>query len=105
MDNCKGFDDYMAEQKRHFCEAVEEEKWYLSERAGTDVGFEEAMNSFLEHHVDDFAHTFRVRFCREQCPYRETCELAVDAHRLAATRTILARNGKRLKLASAGEFS
>jgi hypothetical protein len=88
----------MAEQQQGFSEALDEEKWYLSERAGCDVGFEVAINSFLENHVDRFAHDFRLTFCRQNCPERENCRLAEGAEKMPDTKTIVRHHGTRLGL-------
>lgn len=82
MSRCEHFDQYMAEQRQTLQRAVDEDKWYLSERAGFDVGHDAAMDSFVRHHLDQFAQEFRVWFCRERCPGRQACDLARRVGRL-----------------------
>lgn len=89
MSNCRFFREYTAKQKQHLIDAINEEKWYMSEREGRDVGFDAAMNRFIESHLDRFASDFRIQFCREECPLRRECELARSVHRMSSTRDIL----------------
>lgn len=91
---CVHFRQYMAEQERHLRAAIEEEKWYLSEQAGCDVGFEEAMTSFMQHHIDRFAHDFRVRFCRESCSERGQCPLAAGVDEMLSSRQLTRVHGR-----------
>lgn len=71
----------MDAQQQDLRRAIDKEKWYLSEQAGHDVGFEVAADHFFGHHLDGFARQFRVNYCRIECPARERCRLApyVDA--------------------------
>lgn len=64
-------------ERRHFEQALLENKWYLSERAGYDVGMVAAKRDFLEHHFERVARQFRRWFCGETCRLRATCELAI----------------------------
>lgn len=82
MNRCEHFDQCMAEQRQRLQRAVDEDKWYQSERAGFDVGPEAAMDSFVRHHLDRFAREFRVWYCRESCPGRDACDLARHVSRL-----------------------
>ncbi len=75
----------MAEQHSELRSAIDEAKWYLSEAAGRDVGIEAASLRFMEEHLDGFAHQFRMRFCGERCPGRQTCSLAQWVHRLTGS--------------------
>ncbi len=74
---CRNFREFILAQRRRFDEALAENKWYLSERAGRDVGVAAAKRDFLEHHFERVALQFRAWFCGEECRLRETCEMAV----------------------------
>ena len=86
MTSCTKFKVYMAEQHAGLKRALDEDKWYLSERAGFDVGMEAAERNFCRHHLDRFAQSFRVDFCRNKCPERHTCELASTVDKMRSTR-------------------
>ncbi len=73
MAGCKHFAEYMALQQRELRIALDENKWYLSERAGYDVGMAVALDDFCRYHLDRFAHEFRIRFCGRVCPARQSC--------------------------------
>lgn len=98
MNKCRCFNGYMAAQKRGLVNAIDEEKWYMSEQAGGDVGIDAAVSSFLEKHIDRFARSFRERFCREQCPDRERCDLVSRVEELPGTDTLTRRNGHLLRI-------
>ena len=89
MNRCRHFDLYMAEQEGSLREAIDEDKWYLSEEAGYDVGYEVACENFMRHHLDRFAHEFRVRFCRNRCPSRTSCVLARRIESMPSSRQLI----------------
>lgn len=88
---CAHFKDYMTRQEDSLTRAIEEDKWYLSEQAGADVGMDTAVEDFVENHLDRFAHEFRVRYCRKVCGDRATCELARNVHEIASHRQMIDR--------------
>ena len=85
VTSCVKFKVYMAEQHVGLKKAIDEDKWYLSERAGFDVGFEAAERNFCKHHLDRFAQAFRVDFCHNRCPERHHCELAKTVEQMRST--------------------
>jgi hypothetical protein len=64
--------DYIAAHRRRLHAAIDENKWYLSEKAGHDVGFKTAENDFVERFLDSFARNFQHDYCR-QCLDRSAC--------------------------------
>jgi len=105
MHACIHFREYMQEQERRLREAIDENKWYMSERAGYDVGYEAAEYDFAIHHLDRFAHEFRVEFCGARCPARWNCELGRRAARLADSRELCRRlQGRRAPDAAAPAY-
>ena len=74
--SCRCFNEYMAEARARLVRAVEENKWYLSERAGHDVGYQAAVDDFLNRHFDRFARELRLSFCLVQCKASAECALA-----------------------------
>lgn len=75
----------MRAQQECLRQALDENKWYLSERAGRDVGHDRAMDDFFEAHLDRVAHEFRLRFCRTLCQARGECELARGVEHLSSS--------------------
>ena len=84
MSSCRFYREYTDEQGQRLIDAVNEEKWYMSEREGRDVGFETAMQRFIDRHLDHFANDFRIQFCHQKCPMRTGCELSRNVHRIAS---------------------
>jgi len=76
MRNCPFFSVYMHEQLRRLALAIDEHKWYMSERAGFDVGYDAAEKDFRRRYLDRFAREFRLDYCLGVCPGRHCCDLA-----------------------------
>lgn len=72
--SCRNFKGAMETQGRELREAIEEDKWYLSERAGHDVGQKCAEIHFLDAFVQRWAQNWRKVWCSERCPFRDVCE-------------------------------
>ncbi len=73
---CQRLRSYLAAQREALRRAIDENKWYLSERAGHDIGLERAKQDFYVHHLDRVCHEFRVYYCRSECASRQSCALA-----------------------------
>jgi len=84
MAACPFFYEYMVRQRGALAKAVDENKWYLSERAQQDVGKELAARDFCDRHVERFARSFRMEFCRDTCPLCHSCYMGQEAIRLVA---------------------
>jgi hypothetical protein len=89
---CPEFSRYMAEFRNRFRFALDQNKWYLSERAKRDVGIHAATEDFLNHHFDRFAEEVRARFCQEECGLHAACPLAAFTRSLPATAKTLERH-------------
>jgi len=63
-------------QKCYLEQAIDENKWYLSEAAGRDVGSLVAEIDFHEIHLPRVAAKFRSHHCTGMCPAKDQCELA-----------------------------
>ncbi|MBM4155573.1 MAG: hypothetical protein FJ221_11180 [Lentisphaerae bacterium] len=83
---CRNLRDYLAHQREHLRQAIDENKWYLSERQGRDVGPATAKVDFIENHFDRVAHDFRVRFCGADCIRRAQCPVADGVHHIPPSR-------------------
>ena len=75
MESCKGLRALSTWNVGHLVEAIEENKWYLSEQQGYDVGFSTAELDFLNHHSDTWGAKWRVIYCGTVCELRDGCEL------------------------------
>jgi hypothetical protein len=72
MNNCQHLEDFLAYERLQLDRAITEHKWYLSERAGYDVGYQAAEQSFAENYLLEFAYAFRAKYC-EQCQSPTRC--------------------------------
>ncbi|MFO7535932.1 MAG: hypothetical protein R6X19_09690 [Kiritimatiellia bacterium] len=74
---CPEFSHYMREFRNRLKHALDENKWYLSEQEGHDVGEQSATQDFLQRHFDRFAEEIRTRFCEHQCARQKECPLSL----------------------------
>ena len=72
---CKGLKKFNEWTANCFKSAVDEHKWYLSEKEFQDVGLRKAEMDFLRRHVEHCAAGWRVEYCSAICEQREDCEL------------------------------
>ncbi len=75
MTSCNGLKALNEWNREHLLEAIEENKWYLSEERGYDVGFSMAEMDFLNHHCSVCGARWRVIYCGTLCELRNECEL------------------------------
>jgi hypothetical protein len=83
--NCEEFSRYMEEFRQRLRKAIEENKWYMSERIGHDVGEQRATEDFLKNHFDPFAREMRASFCEHRCTKQKNCPLAAFIRSLPST--------------------
>lgn len=95
--SCPEFKRYMNEFRARLRKALEENKWYLSEREGHDVGEQRATEDFLQNHFDRFAAEVRLAFCEHECSQHENCPLAIFIRTLPPTREALHRHVSKAK--------
>lgn len=86
----------MEEFRNRLRHALDENKWFLSERVGHDVGEKHATEDFLKHHFDQFAEEIRAKFCEHQCALQKNCPLAVFTRSLPATAKALEKHAGKL---------
>lgn len=70
---CSGFRLSLTKQAEEIIAAFDENKWYLSEKAGEDVGDLTSQIHFLRYHVHDWAENWRKEWCQNRCPYKGNC--------------------------------
>jgi hypothetical protein len=69
-------DSFFTVQAQSIQKCIEEHKWFLSEKAGHDVGWVEAEENFLDTYFMGFAAGFRASYCGSVCSLRHECEMA-----------------------------
>ncbi|MBN2452583.1 MAG: hypothetical protein JXR77_19525 [Lentisphaeria bacterium] len=75
MNRCFSALAFSLAQREHLRRAIDEDKWYLSEAAGRDVGWQVALEHFSQYHLHRVAAEFRLTFCTHECPSRGNCDL------------------------------
>lgn len=55
--------------------AIDENKWYMTERLGRYVAWEEAEYDFLHHGYYGCAPKWRKEYCARICPHFDNCKL------------------------------
>jgi hypothetical protein len=88
---CTQFRALMKYQHRWLESAIDENKWYLSEDAGADVGPEKATDDFCQRHLDRVADQYRREYCTNLCNDRHVCALAPKVHELEGSRQLAER--------------
>jgi hypothetical protein len=72
---CASFKTLQTWQIRRYRRAVEENKWYLSEKTGRDVGWDEAEHDFLINEYYGCAPKWRKEYCASKCNHFTDCSL------------------------------
>lgn len=70
---CICFGQYLAAHREWLLKAIEENKWYLSEQAGRDVGWDIARQHFYENYLDEVSSAFRRQYCAAACRQQGGC--------------------------------
>lgn len=73
---CAGFQKLKEWQIAQFRQAVDEDKWYMSEKEGHEVRWEVAEHDFVEHGCYGLALHWREEYCSHICEYSGSCLLA-----------------------------
>jgi hypothetical protein len=71
---CEHFFELMKVQKDMIEKSINENKWYMSEKVGHDVGWTEAEIDFIIKHLTIVAKRFREKFCGDVCEFRDDCD-------------------------------
>ncbi|MBN2162662.1 MAG: hypothetical protein JXR25_10345 [Pontiellaceae bacterium] len=72
---CSGFRSLQEWQITQYCKAVDENKWYMSERRGSEVSWREAERDFMEHGYFGLARQWREQYCQTICRFGHHCRL------------------------------
>jgi len=84
MNDIENLAEYLASERLQLCKAISEHKWYLSEQAGYDVGYQFAEQNFIENILPTFANDFRARYCNN-CPEQTQHGILCHAELLKAS--------------------
>lgn len=73
MHHCNNV-DVMKKQAAALKTCIDEQKWFMSEKVGHDVGLEEATNKFFDTYFFGFSAGWRIAFCFN-CPNNKDCSV------------------------------
>lgn len=72
---CRAFEGLKDFQVDQYRDAIHENKWYMGERLGREVPWEEAEKDFLHNDYYGCAPKWRKAYCKDQCTHFHTCAL------------------------------
>lgn len=72
---CQGLQKLKVWTYNKLQEALQENKWFLSELEHHDVGLSAAESDFLDNHCAECGAKWRVKYCRDICEFSDDCEL------------------------------
>lgn len=73
--SCRAFLKLKNWQVRKYRAAVEENKWYMGERLGREVAWEEAEKDFFFNDYYGCAREWRSEYCGNRCSFIDSCNL------------------------------
>ena len=62
-------------QTEKYRQVISDTKYFLSQKAGRDVGVRAAESDVLDHDCYGCATQWRQKYCGELCDHREGCEV------------------------------
>ncbi len=74
-ESCRSYWRLNQWQIRQYRHAIDENKWYMSERLGRAVAWEEAEYDFLHHGYYGCAPRWRKEYCSQHCSFFSDCKL------------------------------
>ncbi len=72
---CRAYYELNEWQIIQYRQAIDENKWYMGERLGRIVSWEEAEYDFLHNEYYGCAPKWRKEYCARRCPHFVDCEL------------------------------
>ena len=72
---CRAFKKLKDWQVDQYRMAIDENMWYMGERLGRQVEWEEAENDFLHNGYYGCAPKWRRQYCQSKCIHFSTCDL------------------------------
>jgi len=72
---CRAFFNLNRWQIHQYRHAINENKWYMGERLGRAVTWEEAEYDFLHNEYYGCAPKWRKEYCANRCPHIIDCDL------------------------------
>ena len=71
---CLNLGSLLEQERKDFEKAIEENKWFLSEKEGYDIGRQKAEKDFTQKHFKDWAEKEKEYFCMNFCPLKYGCK-------------------------------
>lgn len=82
MTHCTHLVDLLKEEKEDLKEEIEKDKWYLSEKVGHDVGWQEAEKHFINNYLNAWAEGLKICYCNlvcsEKCKFKRQYKMPDD---------------------------
>lgn len=75
LGKCRSYWKLNEWQIRQYRHAIEENKWYMSEREGRAVGWDEAERDFMHNGYYGCAVKWRKEYCARRCGHFTECKL------------------------------
>ncbi len=75
ISSCRAFRQLQAWQVEQYCQAVNENRWYMGERLRRDIDWQEAEKDFLHNEYYGCAPKWRKEFCTARCKHFHICDL------------------------------
>lgn len=76
-DICIHLKELLSKERLALEREINRNKYYLSQKAGHDVGLEIAEKDFVEHYLNIWASGFKAAYCNYVCPDGKECELKI----------------------------
>ncbi len=74
-DYCSHLNELIKEEKPALIKAINENKYYLSQKENHDVGLQKAKEDFIANHLKTWATNFKDIYCNHVCIYEKDCSL------------------------------
>lgn len=74
MEGCTHTEEFLGLEREALKKAIDEHKWYLSEQAGYDIGYQFAQADFIQKYISIWGEIFRKKYCTRQCLDRDVCQ-------------------------------
>ena len=67
--SCDELVEFLSKERKSLQDEIEKDKWYLSEKAGYDVGYEFAKNHFMSNlfYLNAWAEGYKTCYCILVC--------------------------------------
>ena len=77
---CTHLKELLDAERPELKKEIERNKYYLSQKAYCDVGWEEAEKDFIEYYLRTWTAGFKAAYCNYCCPDAEDCNLKEEGN-------------------------